>query len=177
MAQFVTHIQPTLMEASHHHSPMHYHKDIHKDHHLKDHHHMELSKHKEHKEHKDLESHYKDMQAHQGHPRDFPVLPSQHPHEHHHHHHGSSDHRHAQSEHVPSTEKGQYMDAYGKQHEYQMHFIDSQGIYRDYQGHGVDEMSKDDERSAPKTKAVPPQYIDLQPLYNENKVVSDLIFL
>lgn len=95
MAQFVTHIQPTLMEASQHHMPMHHHKDSYKDHHPKDtHHHMDPGRYKEHKE---LESHYKDVQMHQGHPREFPVLPSQHSlhlhdYHHHHHHEGRSHH-------------------------------------------------------------------------------------
>lgn len=39
MAQFITHIQPTLVEASQHHAPQHYrHKDDHREmHKLKEH--------------------------------------------------------------------------------------------------------------------------------------------
>lgn len=110
MAQFVTHIQPTLMEASQHHSPMHHHKEVYKDHHPKEHHYMDAGRHKEHKE---LESHYKDVQMHQGHPREFPVLPNQHSfhvpeyhHHHHYHHDGKSYH-----------DKGQYEDYFSFSHE------------------------------------------------------------
>lgn len=58
MAQFVTHIQPTLVEASHHHPPHYYthHRDHHKDCHIKDCFHRDCR----HREHKDDREHHKD---------------------------------------------------------------------------------------------------------------------
>lgn len=173
MAQFVTHIQPTLMEASQHHSPMHHHKDSYKDHHPKDYHHMDAGRHKEHKE---LESHYKDVQLHQGHPREFPVLPGQHSfhlydHHHHHHHDGKSHHGHDYKE--KFQEKGQYADSFGSSHENQLHFIDSHAYHRDYHGHSVDDgYEKGKDHRTGKTKPVPPKHIELNPVYAENKQVS-----
>ncbi|GJQ83736.1 hypothetical protein Trydic_g20612 [Trypoxylus dichotomus] len=152
MAQFVTHIQPTLMEASQHHSPMHHHKETH---HPKEHHHTDAGRHKEHKE---LEGYYKDVQMHQGHPREFPVLPSQHAlhmHDHHHHH---------------------YYDGksyYGHDFKERFQEKDSHAFHRDCQGHSIDEgYDKGREHRISKTKPVPPKHIDLNPVYTENKQVS-----
>lgn len=153
MAQFVTHIQPTLMEASHHHAP-HHHKE-HKDQKPKDHHKDTISHHKMHQE--DLESHLKDVQKHQGHPREFPVLPKEHHSTHHEefsklhpkpsdlghyskgHHNGQLKESRSHSE-----DSGLYIDSHGIPHPYQLHFIDAQGIYRDSEGHALEvEYSRD----------------------------------
>lgn len=199
MAQFVTHIQPTLIEASHHHAPMHHHKEVH---YPKELHHKEHKDHKDHKyhdesgrshkDHKDLESHYKDLQMHQGHPRDFPVLPHHQPltykdfaESHAHYEEGKSDGHKRNS--------GHYVDSHGVSHEFQLHFIDSQGIYRDYHGHAIEieghhhkehdhfgekynrerlEKQKAHEEKH-KEKPIPPQFIDLHGTPQlENKKVS-----
>lgn len=55
MAQFVTHIQPTLIEASHHHIPH--------PHHHKEHHEKHDKHHKEHeKQHKEYDKHHKEFE-------------------------------------------------------------------------------------------------------------------
>lgn len=148
MAQFVTHIQPTLMEASHHHGP-HHHKDLHKESQkLKEYHKDTLSHHKMH--HDDLEGHLKDAQRHQGHPRDFPVLPKDHHGPHHDEYtkgypktdlgHYSKGHYNGQlkESRSHSEDSGLYIDSHGIPHSYQLHFIDAQGIYRDAEGHAID---------------------------------------
>lgn len=61
MAQFITHIQPTLVEASHHHVPQHYHHKEHKEHKESDH--KESHKHKDHKDAK-VKDHQKGWSAH-----------------------------------------------------------------------------------------------------------------
>ncbi|XP_015834172.2 titin isoform X6 [Tribolium castaneum] len=167
MAQFVTHIQPTLVEASHHHVPhQHHHKELH--HHHKeyhetiDHHHKE---HKDHKDHKDSHHHHKDSSHH--HLRDFPVLP--HPHVEHSPHNGHDD-----VDHKSKRDSGQYLDSHGVSHTFQLHFVDSQGIYRDYHGHAIDKDSegrhkKEKSPFKDEAKAIPPQYIDLGGHYLDNK--------
>lgn len=223
MAQFVTHIQPTLIEASHHHPPHHY-KEVHhlkdshhskdffhhKEHHAKDAHHSKDTHHSKdahhskeghhskeahhlkeqhakhyeetgrgNKEHSELEGHYKDVQLHQGHPRDFPVLA----------HHNQSlqykdfaeSHYHGHYEEGKSDghkrNSGHYIDSHGVPHEFQLHFIDSQGIHRDYHGHPIDtdhyhKEQKPHEEKSHKEKPIPPKYIDIQPIQFENKKVS-----
>ncbi|KAJ8964250.1 hypothetical protein NQ314_005026 [Rhamnusium bicolor] len=186
MAQFVTHIQPTLMEASHHHIPHpHHHKDHHKDHHgkeqygSKEHHGMIVKS--PHKVDHPHDIHYKDL--HIGHSRDYPVLPHT-PIEHHQDVEGHrSDHK---------RDSGHYVDSHGVPHSFELHFIDSQGIYRDYHGHGIeaDDYYKDQHIEKEKhhkgrkedkspfkedsTRPIPPQFIDLNPVHVENKHVSKL---
>ncbi|XP_065160957.1 ankyrin-2-like isoform X4 [Atheta coriaria] len=176
MAQFVTHIQPTLVEASHHHTPGHshgHHKELHhppKEHHSKGD--------KDHRDHGDGHHH-----GGGGHGRDFPVLPSHHSlHFTEHHDAGKHDSQHAHNGHGThsggshSTHKrhsqdkgrGHYLDSHGISHEYQMHFIDAQGIHRDQHGHGIIEPSFE-ETIPSKSKPQPPKYIDIQPVYTENK--------
>ncbi|KAF5279399.1 hypothetical protein FQA39_LY05509 [Lamprigera yunnana] len=198
MAQFVTHIQPTLMEASHHHA-LHYHKDGHKD----------LSKGKGHltsfhkPHHEDVESHHlKDAQKHQGHPRDFPALSKDH-HEDHakaqskqeHGHHSKSHHSELKEARSQSEDSGLYVDSHGIPHSYQLHFIDAQGIHRDAEGHGLEandsktghkEHRKTSADIHPKdfdnksqqthhrekettTRPTPPQHISLHSIHMENK--------
>ncbi|KAF2897878.1 hypothetical protein ILUMI_08297 [Ignelater luminosus] len=152
MAQFVTHIQPTLMEASHHHAP-HHHKE-HKDPKPKEHHKETISHHKMYQE--DLESHLKDVQKHQGHPREFPVLPKEHHSTHYDEfpklHPKPSDHGHHSKGHhngqlkesrSHSEDSGLYIDSHGIPHPYQLHFIDAQGIYRDSEGHALEGEYRD----------------------------------
>lgn len=190
MAQFVTHIQPTLVEASHHHIPHSYHhKEHHKDHHGKEHHakehhgkdHHHAREHGSEKGHMVIKSphkmershdiHYKDL--HMGHSREYPVLP-----------HSPMDHHHdgdaCHGEHK--------RDSHGVLlYSCDIHFMDSQGIYRDYQGHGIemDDHHKDHStekekqhksRSAEKSpldggRPTPPKFIDIQPIHGENKQV------
>ncbi|KAJ8951621.1 hypothetical protein NQ318_012291 [Aromia moschata] len=131
MAQFVTHIQPTLVESSHHHIPHpHHHKDHHRDHHSKEHgskeHHHAITKSPHRGDHRELP--YKD--GHLGHSKDFPVLPHT-PLEHHHEEETSYDGR--------KRDSGQYLDSHGMPHTFELHFVDSQGIHRDYHGHGIDD--------------------------------------
>ncbi|KAB0792234.1 hypothetical protein PPYR_14193 [Photinus pyralis] len=201
MAQFVTHIQPTLMEASHHHAP-HHHKECHKDPKGKSHK-ESLSHHKLH--HDDVESHLKDAQKHQGHPREFPVLPKDH-HAHHeefaklfqkpdHGHHSKAHHQNGQlkESRSQSEDSGLYIDSHGIPHSYQLHFIDAQGIHRDAEGHALDDAKNGRKTSAemhPKeidnnkshhqgereTRPTPPQHIELHSVHNlENKAVRDPI--
>ncbi|KAK9878029.1 hypothetical protein WA026_020657 [Henosepilachna vigintioctopunctata] len=204
MAQFVTHIQPTLVEASHHHLPHHHkeHKDHekhhrdHKDHekHYKDHHHKDHHDEKKHgkstkqefhhRHESSVESLMKDSQMHQGHPREFPVLP--HPYQESHHHEHTHEHQKEKK-----RDSGSYVDSHGNQHTFQLHFVDSQGIRRDYHGHAIDDthlkehLEKEkhfkeksvpmEEKSPLKSMAerpVPPNFIDLHPLHAENKSVS-----
>lgn len=175
MAQFVTHIQPTLVEASHHHVP-HHHKDVqHKDHHPKEHHSKEHhakeshhSKSDHHKEHSSYHHHHREHTEHyaKAYIRDFPVLPFV--------HHESTESAKA---HPDSKDGGVYVDSHGLPHAYQMHFIDSQGIYRDYHGHGVDDEEKrkdvhDKSPGGDVIRPTPPKHIELKPFYPENKTVS-----
>ncbi|XP_018575514.1 histidine-rich glycoprotein-like [Anoplophora glabripennis] len=199
MAQFVTHIQPTLVEASHHHLPhSHHHKEHHKDHYLKEHHGKEhhAKDHHHAKEHgsekhmaiksphkmadRPREIHYKDL--HMGHSREYPVLP--HSPVEQHHHDGEAYHGEQR------RDSAHYFDSHGLVHPYDIHFMDSQGIYRDYQGHGieVDDIHKDystekekhhKARSVDKSpldgvKPIPPKFIDIQPVHGENKLVRYL---
>ncbi|XP_017786044.1 PREDICTED: histidine-rich glycoprotein-like, partial [Nicrophorus vespilloides] len=161
MAQFVTHIQPTLVESSHHHAPghpshlghppAHHH---HKDHHGKDHHHKEHSE--------------------PAHSREFPVLPAQHSlHMVDHHEQGSQKHdtQNGNKRQSQDKERGHYLDSHGVSHEYQMRFIDSQGIHRDQHGHAIDDDKyQRKEELARREKPTPPRYIDIQPVYPENKL-------
>lgn len=117
MAQFVTHIQPTLVETSHHHVPHHHHKEHHKEKGL--HHHRES--------HQDLAK--------------------------------------------EAAAGGSYLDSHGLAHAFQLKFVDSQGIRRDYHGHGVDRSPLGEQQQG-STRPVPPKYIDVQPVYPENKAVS-----
>ncbi|KAK4872840.1 hypothetical protein RN001_014869 [Aquatica leii] len=193
MAQFVTHIQPTLMEASHHHGP-HYYKECHKDLSKGKMHHKEpIGHHKTH--HDDLESHIKDVQKHQGHPRDFPVLPKEHHPSHHedpgkayakqeHGHHSKSHHNGLKESRSQSEDSGLYIDSHGIPHSYQLHFIDGQGIHRDAEGHALDEYgrtsaeilldnkSQQSHHHGEKEVAARPQHIDLHGVHMENKGVS-----
>ncbi|XP_074034962.1 uncharacterized protein isoform X11 [Leptinotarsa decemlineata] len=174
MAQFVTHIQPTLMESSHHHIPhTHHHKDHHKDHHHgKDSH----GKEKEHlvptKSPHKMDHPPPDHHIMTGHHREFPVLPYS-PKDHDHH---EADHHHIEG--GGKRDSGQYVDSHGVPHTFDMHFIDSQGIYRDYHGHGVDDDSHGDKRKTTPfregfVRPTPPQSIDIQPVHFENKLYSD----
>ncbi|XP_045463233.1 uncharacterized protein LOC123672919 isoform X7 [Harmonia axyridis] len=199
MAQFVTHIQPTLVEASHHHLPHHYkehkeHKDHdkhHKDYHSKDHHskdHQDEKKHGKstksdhhHRHESNAESLMKDTQVHQGHPREFPVLPHTHPEGHHHDH----SHEHQKER---KRDSGSYVDSHGNQHTFQLHFVDSQGIHRDYHGHAIDDNHPKDYSDREKHKEkrasvedksplrsiserpTPPKFIDLHSVHSENKI-------
>ncbi|KAJ8919665.1 hypothetical protein NQ315_006193 [Exocentrus adspersus] len=189
MAQFVTHIQPTLVESSHHHPPHgHHHKDHH---HAKDHHHYHHQSDKTHfvikspnRLERPHELHYKEShsevhhhkETHLSHSRDYPVLPhTPTPAEHHH-----QDVEVYHGEHKRNS--GHYTDSHGVLHPYDIHFVDSQGIYRDYQGHGVNEEDGEKERRR-KSKSLekspmeggrptPPQFIDIQPVHGENKQVG-----
>lgn len=111
MAQFVTHIQPTLVEASHHHVPHHHHpkEPKEKEHHARAEHHAKEHQHHA-KEHHHKGSHH------------FPVLPTVHRESHH------DLAREAKEREVLSASKegGSYMDSHGLQHAYQLKFIDSQ---------------------------------------------------
>lgn len=171
MAQFVTHIQPTLMEASHHHVP-HHHKELHKDHHPKEHpkehsHGKSEHHHKEHKEtatfHSKEHSDHHHSKYHRGF-RDFPILPY------------LTHHDSVKVQEKETKEGGSYQDSHGLLHQYQMHFIDSQGICRDYHGHGIDGEDFRVDKSPcvieDASRPVPPNYIELQPVYGENKSVS-----
>lgn len=204
MAQFVTHIQPTLVEASHHHLPHHYkeHKDHekhHKDFHLKEHHskdhsdekkHGKPSKQDHHHRHESkAESVMKDTQMHQGNPREFPVLPHTHPEVLHHHEH---NHDHSKDR---KRDSGSYTDSHGNQHTFQLHFVDSQGIHRDCHGHAIDENHPKDNIDREKHKEkrasvedksplrsmgerpTPPKFIDLHSVHSENKIVSNFLIL
>ncbi|XP_044749026.1 ankyrin-3-like isoform X4 [Coccinella septempunctata] len=186
MAQFVTHIQPTLVEASHHHLPHHYkeHKDHdkhHKDYHAKDHSddkkHGKTKQDHHHRHESNAEAIMKDTQMHQGHPRDFPVLPHGHPDVHHHEH--NPDHQKERK-----RDSGSYVDSHGNQHTFQLHFVDSQGIHRDYHGHAIDENPTDERKHKEKRASVedksplrstserptPPKFIDLHSVHSENKI-------
>lgn len=127
MAQFVTHIQPTLVEASHHHIP----------------------------------------------------------HQHHHHNKGLHQHHHRESHHDLVKEAasnkaasggaggGSYMDSHGVSHAYQLKFVDSQGVRRDYHGYEMmDKSPMGEDQLQQQGRPVPPKYIDVQPVYPENKTVS-----
>lgn len=176
MAQFVTHIQPTLVEASHHHPP-HYHKDTHfKEHHHPPPHIKEIDIH-----HKD--SHHKDHQhhPHQSQSREFPVLP--HPHI----EHSTTSTTNENEQYKSKRDSGQYLDSHGVSHTFQLHFIDSQGIHRDYHGHAMDEKEKQkrkdhlEEKSPNRliqdlTKPTPPQFISLSKGHGDNKNVSIIFF-
>lgn len=117
MAQFVTHIQPTLVEASHHHVPHHHH------------HHKAL-----HQQHHHRESH-QDL--------------------------------------AKEAAGGSYLDSHGLSHAYQLKFVDAQGVHRDYHGHGMDKSPLGEEvHHQHQGRPVPPKYIDVQPVYPENKAVS-----
>ncbi|XP_050292765.1 ankyrin-3-like isoform X2 [Anthonomus grandis grandis] len=144
MAQFVTHIQPTLVEAAHHHVPhphhFHHHEkhDKHDKHEKHDKHHKdgggELQTSKEHKEKHGTKIHLPKL-GHAGHsPQHYPVLPHTPTHHHHHEQHGSEQEK---------RDSGQYLDSHGIPHTYQLHFIDSQGIHRDYHGYVEEHMEKD----------------------------------
>jgi hypothetical protein len=187
MAQFVTHIQPTLVEASHHHLP-HHHKDSHiKDHHLfhvkephPHHHEINVNHHKDHhKESHHKETHHKESH----HAREFPVLP--HPHMEQSSHNGHEAH---DADYKTKRDSGQYMDSHGVSHTFQLRFVDSQGIHRDCHGHGINrEVEKErhqkqrdhhEDKSPYKSveegaKPVPPQFIDLHgPSDNKNVSLS-----
>lgn len=164
MAQFVTHIQPTLVEASHHHVP-HHHKDHHPKEHSKEHSHGKSEHHhkesatyhsKEHPDHHHAKHHSR--------ARDFPILPS------------LAHHDSVKVQEKETREGGFYQDSHGLLHEYQMRFIDSQGICRDYHGHGIDGEDFRIDKSPcvieDASRPVPPSYIELQPVYPENKTVS-----
>lgn len=127
MAQFVTHIQPTLVEASHHHVP----------------------------------------------------------HQHHHHNKGLHQHHHRESHHDLAKEatvnkSGSYLDSHGQSHAYQLKFVDSQGVHRDYHGYEmmdkspmVEDQQQQQQQQQQQGRPVPPKYIDVQPVYPENKTVSN----
>ncbi|KAJ8982140.1 hypothetical protein NQ317_011286 [Molorchus minor] len=179
MAQFVTHIQPTLMESSHHHNPAQHHhhhlfkelhRDHHKEHHGKDHHSKEhLGKEQAGKEH--YKSPHKDSHhiGHLGHSREFPVMP-----------HTPAEHHHEVETPQNDSKRSsrQYIDSHGVPHEFELSFLDSQGIHRDFQGHGIndEEFRKDvqmeKEETSPfreSTRPTPPQSIDIRPIHMENK--------
>ncbi|XP_057661824.1 uncharacterized protein LOC130897163 isoform X11 [Diorhabda carinulata] len=202
MAQFVTHIQPTLVESSHHHVPhVHHHKEHHKEHH-KDHHHHGKEHGKDHgkdKEHHLSKSpHKSEHHSHEyylsSHHREFPVLPQvpgDHHHEDHHHHINGGNKRdseyyeHSNSSGSSKRDSGHYLDSHGISHEFELHFIDSQGIHRDFHGHGIDEdhhiMEKDKHHKRSDkspyreegSRPTPPQFINIQPVHLENKLQSD----
>ncbi|CAG9761579.1 unnamed protein product [Ceutorhynchus assimilis] len=185
MAQFVTHIQPTLVEASHHHIPhphLHHHKE-HQDY-YKDHHEKHEKHHKEgaegSKDHHGKEKHGTKVQLSKiGHsPQHYPVLPAT---PSHHHHDEHVDHEH-------KRDSGQYLDSHGIPHTYQLHFIDSQGIHRDFHGHVEDNYVEKEEvfvrKAVPEDRSpyekspirdekrpVPPQFIHLHTVHGttENK--------
>lgn len=124
MAQFVTHIQPTLIEASHHHVP----------------------------------------------------------HQHHHHNKGLHQHHHRESHHDLAKDAtpggGAYLDSHGRSHAFQLNFVDSQGVHRDYHGYEMmDQSPMVEEMHQQQGRPVPPKYIDVHPVYPENKMVSNFYFL
>lgn len=214
MAQFVTHIQPTLVEASHHHPPHYYqhHKDHH-GHHKEGHHkdafhkdctvkdcHLKECGHKDphhkdghHKEHhkdshkecnvkdcrsKDCHPHKKDKDKDVHHEKQrikSPPLSEE----------SLKDYHSARK---GSYEKHFYKDSHGFKHEYDIHFVDEQGIYREAEvrchygenqkeeqrlkeGYGsLHQIQSKSEQEF--NKPIPPQFIDIQPVHTENKVVS-----
>ncbi|KAF7272193.1 hypothetical protein GWI33_015005 [Rhynchophorus ferrugineus] len=134
MAQFVTHIQPTLIEASHHHIPHpHHHKEHHEKYHKESGDHQQGSKDHHAKEKHGSKAHTPKMRDAHGHSssQSFPVLPPTPGHPHH-------DDR---GEHRPDS--GLYLDSHGFPHTYQLHFIDSQGIHRDFHGHVEESLEKE----------------------------------
>lgn len=209
MAQFVTHIQPTLMEASHHHPPHYYqhHKDHHKECHIKDCLHTDC-RHKPHEHHK--EGHHKDA-----HHKECTVKDC-HSKECHKEHHKDTSHKECSKEYQKDKKNGEkkssemkssemkspplsddslkeynqsrkgshsYKDSHGIKHEYELHFVDQQGIYRESEVPSHFEDNKDEKsyeshpqslhsRSEHEIKPIPPQFIDIQPVHSENKGVS-----
>ncbi|XP_025834986.1 ankyrin-2 isoform X3 [Agrilus planipennis] len=170
MAQFVTHIQPTLVEASHHHPPEHYHHHHH-------HHHYQNKKgsHKEgqksHQEHAAV-YHAKEEQYHQGHGRDFPVLPHE-PHHAHEHHHKSkksyegSDHQDQHNKYggfagQSSFEHPKRRDSNYYQ-EMQLPLIDAKEF--DVYDKESQFVSNNEFGGRLNTRPIPPQHIDLRPAY------------
>lgn len=159
MAQFVTHIQPTLVEASHHHPPHYYHKDHHKECHLKDcyqgtcHHHIEHHKDIHHKECSVKDCHrkecHKDGHRKDGHHKECTVKDCHHKECHGHHKekkdkNGPHDKESTKSpplsdeslkdHHSQSRKSSQghfYKDSHGFKHEYDIRFVDERGICRD----------------------------------------------
>lgn len=190
MAQFVTHIQPTLIEASHHHIPhTPHHKDHHgKDHHGKDHHGKEKDHHGKERDHygpsksphRGTPTHSL-HEYHPGHPPlPYPCLPPTPEHHHHMHEPGSK------------RNSGHY-ESHGIPHPSELHYIDSHGVHRIY--HAIDDehdhgekdkhhhhKKKDsrDEKMPIKedgTRPTPPQFINITPVHLENKLHVSITFL
>ncbi|GLV46667.1 hypothetical protein CBL_11490 [Carabus blaptoides fortunei] len=151
------------MSSSHGHHKECHQKDCHqkdcfhlKDSHLKDHGHFQ-------KEKKDKESHHEKGQV-----KESPKLSKE-----------------SLKDSEQHKEAHYYKDSHGYRHEYDIHFVDSQGIHRDAEVHHKDEHGRkdangksvssrsDQETSATTMKPIPPQYIDIQPVHMENKPVSE----
>lgn len=201
MAQFVTHIQPTLVEASHHHPPHYYH------HHHKDCHQKDCKHHDHHKEeHQHKDGHHKECTIKDCHSKDCQKD-----------HHKDAYHKectvkdchlkecgHHKKDHhdkeslkspplsdgsYPQSRKGSqghfYIDSHGVKHEYDIHFVDEQGIYRQSEVRSHPENDENQKESEIKSlhskseheiiKPTPPQFIDIQPVHVENKLVSTFI--
>lgn len=193
MAQFVTHIQPTLIEASHHHIPhAPHHKDHHckehhlKDHHGKDHHGKEKEQHGKDKDHHlPSKSPHKGTPTHSLHeyhpghsPLPYPCLP---PTPEYHHMHESSSKRNS----------GHY-ESHGIPHPSELHYIDSQGVHRTYHTiedeYDLEDRDKQHHRKKETNeekmiakeeggRPTPPQYINIQPMHLENKLHVSKIFV
>lgn len=209
MAQFVTHIQPTLMEAQHHHPPHYYHHH-HKECHSKDCHNKDC-KHKDHDHHKDVihkecttkgcqskdchKEHHRDSYHKECNVKDCRQKEC----------HKKNGHHDKESLKSPplsedslkdsyaQIRKGSqghfYIDSHGNKHEYDIHFVDQQGIFRESEVRSHDskklkeEYQKENEARSLLSKSeheimkpIPPQFIDIQPAHVENKLVSTLSF-
>lgn len=82
-----------------------------------------------------------------------------------------------------------YIDSHGFKHEYTTHFVDQQGICREsevksHKNTSKEEHQRENENRSLHSKSeheivkpVPPQFIDIQPMHVENKVVSTFSFL
>lgn len=191
MAQFVTHIQPTLVESSHHHIPGFYghgrhpkegghqkesHEKDHKDgHHEKGHGEKAHYKDSHHRDCHQKDCHQKDCHirnekekrsgggkdSHQE--KEQPKLPKESPPR-------LSKESLKESEHY-------YKDSHGQKHLYDIHFVDSQGICRESEvrRHGETDVNGKSVHSKSEheiSKPVPPQFIDIHPVHSENKTVS-----
>lgn len=193
MAQFVTHIQPTLMESLQHHPPHYYHHHHHKEEHHKEGHHKECTTkdchskdcHKDH--HKDAhhkectvkDCHQKECHKKNGHHDKDSLKSMKSP--------PFSDESLKDS--YSQSRKGStghfYTDSHGFKHEYDARFVDQQGICRsaEVRSHDASKIKDDQDRENEArslqsksdveiTKPVPPQFIDIQPVHGENKAVS-----
>lgn len=190
MAQFVTHIQPTLVESSHHHIPGFYTHGRHP----KEGGHQKESHEKDHEKSHGEKAHYKDSHHRDCHQKDChqkdchirnekekrsgggkdshqekeqPKLPKESPPR-------LSKESLKESEHY-------YKDSHGQKHLYDIHFVDSQGICRESEvrRHGETDVNGKSVHSKSEyeiSKPVPPQFIDIHPVHSENKTVSTFLF-